>query len=324
MRVLVTGGAGYVGSHTCKALSELGHEQLVVDNLSTGHPAAVKWGDLVQMDVRDTDLLVEVFRSFSPDAVIHFAAKAEVEESMRNPDEYIEHNVSSTVSVLEAMRMTKVKTLVFSSTCAVYGTPQADSLSEDHPLEPVNPYGLSKKMCEEAIRMYSRIFNLRGVSLRYFNAGGGDPDGQIWENHTPESHLIPRVISGCSEDVPAVTINGGDYQTIDGTCVRDYVHVVDLASAHIKSIDYLRSGGRTLEINLGSQSGTSVRQVVDLVASKLGVSPMITVGDRRDGDPSVLMADTSLARSLLGWIPRHSSIDEIISDALVGYTISRL
>jgi len=323
MRVLVTGGAGYIGSHTCKILSELGHNSLVVDNLSTGHADAVRWSDFVEMDVRDNQGLKRVFQSYSPDAVIHFAALAEVEESMRTPATYIEHNVSSTVSVLEAMRVNQVRDLVFSSSCAVYGTPTQNLLSENHRLEPVNPYGLSKKMCEDVLRTYSLIFGLRCVSLRYFNASGGDSSGQLGENHSPETHLIPRVISRCLELNPIITINGDDYETPDGTCIRDYVHVLDLASAHIQSINYLRSGGDTVEVNLGSGRGTSVRQVVDEVALKLGRSPLIKVGARRSGDPSILMANSDRARNLLGWEPEHSDLAVIITDAIFGFRNSR-
>jgi len=312
MNVLVTGGAGYIGSHTCKALAHAGHTPVTYDNLSRGHHWAVKWGPLEEGDVRDRDRLLEVLRGYRPEAVIHFAAYAYVGESVERPLEYYDNNVNGSLALLEAMRTCGIDRLVFSSSCAVYGTPARLPIDEDQCLDPINPYGATKQMVEQVLADAAAAYGLRSVSLRYFNAAGADPDGELGEEHDPEPHLIPRVLEAALTGT-AVAINGDDYDTRDGTCERDYIHVCDLAEAHVRALDLLQSGRGARALNLGTGTGHTVREIVAAAERITGRRIAARIGPRRPGDPAALVADGERARSQLRWTPRHSDLDTILS-----------
>ncbi len=315
MNVLVTGGAGYIGSHTAKALAASGHLPVVYDNLSRGHEDAVKWGPLVKADLSDPAQLVAALREHRIDAIMHFAAYAYVGESMREPHLYFENNTVNTLRLLEAARSAGVSKLVFSSTCATYGDPVRLPIDETHPQRPVNPYGESKLFVEKMLRWYGEINGLNWVALRYFNAAGCDPDGEIGERHAPETHLIPLVLQAALQPDKPISIFGTDYETADGTAVRDYIHVADLASAHLRALDYLSAGGTSRAFNLGTGQGHSVQEVVDCVHRVTGMAPAVRREGRRAGDPAVLVADASQARDILGWTPVHSSLPSLIETA---------
>jgi UDP-arabinose 4-epimerase len=315
MNVLVTGGAGYIGSHTCKHLAASGHTPVVVDDLSQGHEWAVKWGPLERGSLGDPARLAEVLAAHRVDAVIHFAASALVGESMTDPGKYFRNNTLATFNLIEAVRAAGVGTLVFSSTCATYGDPVRVPIDEDHPQVPVNPYGESKLMVEKMLRWYGKCQGLRWMALRYFNAAGADPDGEIGEDHNPESHLIPLVIAGTLGTGRPVKVFGTDYPTPDGTAVRDYIHVADLADAHLRAIECLNGGTPSQAINLGTGVGHSVRQVIDLVGQVSGRHVPFDVAPRRAGDPPELVADPSRARAVLGWTPRYGRLDTIVDHA---------
>jgi len=315
MRILVTGGAGYIGSHTAKLLAAAGHQPIVFDDLSQGHEWAVKWGPLERGSLADPARLAEVFAAREVEAVVHFAANALVGESMTNPAKYFRNNTVGTLNLLEAMRNAGVGTIVFSSTCATYGDPIRVPIDESHPQAPVNPYGESKLMVEQMLRWYGEIHGLRWMALRYFNAAGADPDGEIGEDHDPESHLIPLVIGAAQGTRPAVKIFGADYATADGTAVRDYIHVMDLADAHLRAIDRLAAGTPRQPINLGTGRGQSVREVVDTVARVGGRTVPVVESPRRPGDPPELVAAPARARDVLGWTPRYSDIETIVRHA---------
>jgi len=315
MRILVTGGAGYIGSHTAKRLATNGHEPIVFDDLSQGHDWAVKWGPLERGSLADPARLADVFGRYDIGGVVHFAASALVGESMTNPGRYFQNNTVGTLNLLEAMRAAGVRTLVFSSTCATYGNPVRVPIDETHPQAPVNPYGESKLMVEKMLRWYGEIHGLRWIALRYFNAAGADPDGDIGEDHDPESHLIPLVIGAALGTRPPVKMFGTDYPTPDGTAVRDYIHVADLADAHLRALDRLGAGEASQAINLGTGSGHSVREVVDTVA-RIGGRPVPVVeSPRRDGDPAELVAAPGRAQQMLGWTPRHAALETIVRHA---------
>jgi UDP-arabinose 4-epimerase len=313
--VLVTGGAGYIGSHTCKALARAGHAPVTLDNLAQGHASAVRWGPLVEGDVRDRALVERAMREHRVDAVVHFAACAYVGESMRDPGKYFGNNVGGSLAVLEAMRACDVRRIVFSSTCAVYGVPQSLPIAEDHPQNPINPYGESKRMVERALHWYGAAHGLASVALRYFNAAGADLDGEIGEDHDPETHLIPLAIGAALGTHPALAICGGDYPTPDGTAVRDYVHVSDLADAHARALDYLYAGGESAALNLGTGRGHSVRDIVVAVERTARRAVPARDAPRRAGDPASLIADAERARDLLGWAPQCSDLETIIDTA---------
>ena len=315
MRVLVTGGAGYIGSQTAKALARAGYEVVVLDNLATGHREAVKWGPLIEGNLGDKDLLEKIFREQRIEAVLHFAASLLVGESMTDPQKYFWNNVVNTLVLLDVMKASRVKHIVFSSSAAVYGSPEKVPIPEDHSMRPVSPYGDSKLSMERAIRWYGVAYGLRGVSLRYFNAAGADLDGELGEEHDPESHLIPLVVKAALRQRPEVEIFGTDYPTPDGTAIRDYIHVVDLADAHVRALDYLAGGGETTELNLGTGEGHSVREVVAGVGKLCGGQVPAKDAPRRAGDPAVLVADPSKARKLFDWQPQHSDLDTIIQSA---------
>ena len=312
--VIVTGGAGYIGSHTCKWLASHGYLPVSVDNLSTGFAEAVKWGPLEVLDLRDASALTELMRSYSPEAVVHFAAFSAVGESVRNPLKYYDNNIGATLSLVSAMRAAHVNKIVFSSTCAVYGLPDVVPIKESSLRNPINPYGRSKLLIENLLEDLSASSDLSYVSLRYFNAAGADPDGNLGERHDPETHLIPLAIRAALGGSP-LSVFGSDFQTADGTAVRDYIHVNDLASAHKLSIDYLLNGGGSIALNLGTGRGYSVREILGALDA-MGCKVPTIDAQRRDGDPAELIADSSLAGSLLGWQPEFSNLNQILETAI--------
>jgi len=315
MRILVTGGAGYIGSHTAKLLAAAGHEPVVFDDMSQGHEWAVKWGPLERGSLSEPARLAEVFASRKIDAVVHFAASALVGESMSNPTKYFRNNTVATLNLLDAMRAADVNTIVFSSTCASYGDPVRVPIDETHPQAPVNPYGESKLMVEKMLRWYGDAYGLRWMALRYFNAAGADPDREIGEDHDPESHLVPLVIDAARGTRPPVKIFGTDYPTPDGTAVRDYVHVMDLADAHLRALDCLGRGTPSRAINLGTGRGHSVREVVDTVARVSGRMVPAVESPRRPGDPPELVAAPAVARDVLGWSCQYANLETIVRHA---------
>jgi UDP-glucose-4-epimerase GalE len=313
--ILIVGGAGYIGSQTAKAVATAGLEPVVFDNLVYGHEWAVKWGPLVRGDLADRALLVDVMKRHQVDAVIHFAAYAYVGESVTNPRKYFGNNVAGSLNLLDAMLDAGVRDVVFSSTCATYGEPQRVPIAEDHPQNPVNPYGETKLAVEKMLHWYSRAYEIRYAALRYFNAAGADPDGEIGEDHDPETHLIPLAIEAALGQRGALDVYGTDYPTPDGTAIRDYIHVVDLAEAHLRALERLRGGGKQLQLNLGTGHGHSVRAVVEAVGKAVGRPvPFREVG-RRAGDPPALVADNRAAAEVLGWKPRLPDLDVIVEHA---------
>lgn len=313
--ILVCGGAGYIGAHMARALAAAGHKVSVFDNLSTGHRQAVQWGDLIEGDLLDPVALDSLFASHRFDAVMHFCARSLVAESVAEPYLYYRNNVAGTLNLLEAMRKAKVDKLVFSSTAAVYGVPKAETLDETHPTQPINPYGVGKRMVEQILEDGARACGLRSVALRYFNAAGASPDGMIGESHCPETHLIPNILKSALGGGEALRVFGTDYETRDGTCVRDYVHVDDLAAAHLKALDYLEENAGAHCFNLGSGQGFTVREVVAAARQVTACSIPVIEAPRREGDPPILIADSNRARRLLEWVPRYDSITAIIETA---------
>jgi UDP-arabinose 4-epimerase len=314
--VLVTGGAGYIGSHACKALAQAGHQPVTLDNLVYGHPWAVRWGPLEQADLADSERLDQVFAQHRFDAVMHFAAYAYVGESVSDPNKYYRNNVGGSLSLLSACQRHGVDKLVFSSTCATYGVPTRIPISEDHPQEPINPYGASKQMVERMLADFGVAHGLRSVALRYFNAAGADPDGEIGEAHDPETHLIPLVLDAAAGRRPHIAIHGTDYPTADGTCIRDYIHVTDLADAHIRALDHLAGAAPGLQaFNLGNGRGFSVRQIIATAERVTGKPIPVIESARRPGDPAELVGDATRAREVLGWKPRLADIDTIVDTA---------
>jgi UDP-arabinose 4-epimerase len=313
--VLVTGGAGYVGSHTAKALAQAGYHPVTLDNLGRGFAHAVRWGPLEQGDVLDRSFLDAAIKRWQPQAVLHFAAFSYVGESVTAPGLYYRNNVVGSLTLLEAMRDHAISNIVFSSTCATYGLPVRLPLSEDHPQAPINPYGASKLMVERLLADFGSAHGLRSVALRYFNAAGADPDGEIGENHDPETHLIPLAIGAALGIQPKLKIFGTDYETADGTCIRDYIHVTDLAAAHVAALRHLEAGGASQACNLGTGAGLSVRAILTEVERIAGRPVPAEEGPRRAGDPPELVADPARARQLLGWVPQRSDIASVISTA---------
>jgi UDP-arabinose 4-epimerase len=313
--ILVTGGAGYIGSHACKALAAAGYLPVTVDNLVSGHRHAVRWGPLVEADVLDRAALDRAFAEFQPSAVMHFAAFAYVGESVAEPGKYYRNNVAGSINLLEAMRDSHVSQFVFSSTCATYGTPQTARIAENHPQDPVNPYGASKQMIERMLRDFAAAHGTRSMILRYFNAAGADASAEIGEEHDPETHLIPLALDVAAGRRPFMTIFGDQYDTPDGSCIRDYVHVTDLAQAHLLALQRLESGSPGAAYNLGNGNGFSVREVLDAVEAVTGRAVPTRIGPPRPGDPARLVADASLAGRELGWRPAHPELAEIIATA---------
>ncbi len=312
-RILVTGGAGYIGSHTCKVLAQAGYTPIAYDNLVYGHTAAVRWGPLEQGDIADRERLNQVIAQYQPEALMHFAAYAHVGESVQNPGKYYRNNVAGTLNLLEAVRDHGIQRFIFSSTCATYGVPQIVPIDEHHPQSPINPYGASKLMIETMLRDFETAHGLNYVALRYFNAAGADLDSEIGEDHDPETHLIPLVIQAALGQRSHVDIYGTDYPTPDGTAIRDYIHVTDLAEAHRLALEYLESGGSSTALNLGTGQGYSVREVINCVES-VGAKPVpVRETPRRAGDPPMLVADAQQAMQTLQWRPRHSELSDIVS-----------
>jgi UDP-glucose 4-epimerase len=317
MRVLVVGGAGYIGSHMCKTLADAGHEVTTCDNLSTGHRDAVRWGEFAHCSLGDSDALNQVFARRRFDAVMHFAANSIVAESVSDPLGYYRNNVAATVMLLETMRRHEVRTFVFSSTAAVYGEPSAEQqeLDEASPAAPINPYGRSKLMVEQILSDMARARQLSAVSLRYFNAAGADESGLIGESHTPETHLIPKILRWANGEQIPLKIFGVDYPTPDGTCIRDYVHVNDLSTAHLSALDFLRRNEGFHVFNLGNGNGHSVREVVAAAQEVIGRKLHIPECGRRSGDPARLVANSGKAANELGWSPATTDIRQIIESA---------
>ena len=313
--VLVTGGAGYIGSHTCKALAAAGYSPVALDNLVHGHRWAVRWGPFEQADLADREAIERVLRRHDIGAVIHFAAYAYVGESMADPGKYFRNNVAHTLNLLEAMRAVGVGRIVFSSTCATYGVPEAVPIAEGERQLPVNPYGESKLFIERALYWQGAAHGLRWTALRYFNAAGADPDGEIGEDHDPETHLIPLAIETALGRRRELQVLGTDYPTPDGTAVRDYVHVTDLADAHVRALRHLEGEGPSGALNLGTGRGHSVREVIAMVERVSGRKVNARNAPRRAGDPPVLIAAPGRARELLGWEPRWSSLETIVQTA---------
>lgn len=314
MNVLVVGGAGYVGSHAVRLLTRAGYTVWVYDNCQRGHRAAVPANILIEGDLLNHQQLVDVLREKSIDAVMHFAAFALVGESVSDPASYYQNNVVGALTLLDAMRTTDVRRIVFSSTCATYGIPQSVPISEEHPQMPVNPYGFTKLAIEWALQDYAHAYDLGFVALRYFNAAGASPDGDIGEDHTPESHLIPLVLQTALGQRKHVTIFGEDYPTADGTCIRDYIHVDDLATAHIKALEQIAPGVQ-LKLNLGTGRGTSVRSVIEASQRVTGRKIPTVIGDRRAGDPPELVADSRRAQRQLDWEPQYLDLEQLVETA---------
>ena len=313
-KILVTGGAGYIGSHCCKLLAANGYRPVVYDNRSTGHRDFVKWGPLIEGDIRNREYLQKVVALERPAAVMHFAALALVGESVDAPDRYWDVNVGGTLALLEAMRAGGCDKLVFSTTCAVYGETTTIPIDEETAKAPVSPYGASKLTAEWMMESYDRAYGLRSVRLRYFNACGADPDGEIGEDHSPETHLIPLILDVALGRRENISIFGADYPTLDGTAIRDYVHVIDIAAAHLEALDYLLSGGETVAVNLGTGEGASVAAVIAAVERVTGRKVATRSASRRNGDPAQLVANPAFVAKLLGW-RAMSTLEEAVQDA---------
>lgn len=316
--VLVTGGAGYIGSHAVLALKQAGYDVLILDNLVYGHQDLVEQVlqvELIVGDTADRTLLDQLFASHKIAAVMHFAAYAYVGESVSDPAKYYQNNVTGTLTLLEAMNAAGVKNFVFSSTCASYGVPKSNPIPEDHPQDPINPYGRSKYMVEQILDDFDHAYDLRSVRFRYFNACGADPDGRLGEDHNPETHLIPLVLQTALGKRDSIAIFGTDYPTPDGTCIRDYIHVTDLAEAHVLGLKYLLNGGKTAIFNLGNGNGFSVREVIDAARQVTGQDIPAVERDRRPGDPPALVGSSEKARSILGWQPQYADLPTILRHA---------
>lgn len=315
MNILVTGGAGYIGSHTVRALIHAGFTPIVVDNFSRGHrnaiPSDVK---VIELDIANPKIN-NVLRDNNIKGIMHFAAHSQVGESMINPSIYYENNVVGSYRLIESARQAGVQHFVFSSTAAVYGEPEVVPIVETSKLQPTNVYGRTKLMIEDMLHDYSSIYGSTYVALRYFNAAGADESGEIGEDHSPETHLIPLVLETALGKRPHITVFGTDYDTIDGTCIRDYIHVTDLASAHVLAMNYLVDGGESRVFNLGSGNGFSVKDIIDTAKNVTGINIPVEYGERRKGDPSTLIASSDCIKDILGWNPKHSELSQIISDA---------
>jgi UDP-glucose 4-epimerase len=313
--ILVTGGAGYIGSHAVKELRTQGYKVLAYDNLSTGHQWAVKKDELIEGDLADREYVQSVLKKENPIAVMHFAASSLVGESVERPELYFRNNVINTLNLLEVMLASGVKYFIFSSSAAVYGNPHHIPIPEDHPLEPVNPYGEGKVFVEKALRWYGEIHDLKYISLRYFNAAGADPEGKLGEAHDPETHLIPRILEVALDKRPSIEIYGTDYDTVDGTCIRDYIHVTDLAQAHILALEALLNDHPSRVYNLGNQKGFSVKEAVEAAREVTGHPILTKESPRRPGDPPVLVASSDRIKKELAWKPRYDDLKTVIETA---------
>ena len=315
MKVLVVGGAGYIGSHMVKILSQAGHQVTTLDNLSNGYKDAVKYGDFIEGDIADAGLLNKLFTQNSFDGVMHFASYIQVGESVEKPSMYYRNNVTNTQVLLDAMVEHGIKYFIFSSTAATFGEPEYTPIDEAHPQKPINPYGHSKLMVEQILRDFDHAYGLKSVSLRYFNAAGADPDGELGERHIPETHLVPLVLQAASGRRDHITIFGVDYDTPDGTCIRDYIHVNDLCSAHLLGLEHLVAGGESKAFNMGNGQGYSIKEVIDVAKKVTGNDFAVSLGERRDGDPARLVADSTLLQKELGWKPEYADLETIIRHA---------
>ena len=313
--ILVTGGAGYIGSHTVRELRERGADVVVYDNLSTGHVESIGDTPFVKGDLFDTELLCKTLREYKVDAVIHFAAYSLVGESMTNPAKYYHNNVAGTLALLDAMLAENVKYLVFSSSAATYGDCGDGLITEDSPQNPTSVYGQTKLMMEQFMQDYDKAYGMKYVALRYFNAAGAHLSGEIGEAHNPESHLIPLILQVPNGKREQINVFGEDYPTHDGTCIRDYIHVTDLADAHIKALEYLKNGGKSTYYNLGNGNGFSVKEVIDTVEKVVGAPIKRQIVDRRAGDPASLVASSEKIQKELGWKPRHANLETIVASA---------
>lgn len=313
--ILVAGGAGYIGSHTVKYLLKNNYKVIVLDNLVYGHKGAVLTENFEQVDLADKNTVNQVFKKYKIDAVIHFAAYTYVGESVTNPQKYYWNNVVNTLNLLDAMVENNVKNIVFSSTCATYGNPQYMPLDEKHPQAPINPYGKTKFMMEQIMADYETAYGLKYAALRYFNAAGADADAQLGESHDPETHLIPLVLKAIKGDIPEIKVFGTDYDTPDGTCIRDYIHVEDLADAHMKALEKLFETQKSYGLNLGTGIGTSVKEILKAAEEVTGKKVPTIFADRRAGDPAILYAANTLAKETLDWKPKYTDIKEIIKTA---------
>jgi UDP-glucose 4-epimerase len=314
-RILVVGGAGYVGSHMVKMLGQKGCQVTTLDNLSNGHRDAVIHGEFVQADLTDVKAIESIFSGCKFDAVMHFASFIEVGASVRDPAAFYRNNVANTLNLLEVMRAHSVGQFIFSSTAAIFGEPEYCPIDENHPKNPINPYGRSKLMVEQLLEDFDRAYGFKSVCLRYFNAAGADPEGLLGERHDPETHLIPLVLQAASGKRREITVFGRDYDTPDGTCVRDYIHVTDLCEAHWLALQSLMNGEGSQFYNLGNGAGFTVQQVIDTARAVTGQKISVVTGDRRTGDPVRLVADSRLAREKLGWVPQYPDLQSIISHA---------
>jgi len=315
MNVLVVGGAGYIGSHMVKMLTHAGHDVTTFDNLSTGHRDAVKYGRFVEGDLADREALDTLFRAERFDGAMHFASFIQVGESVSAPAKYYRNNFSNTQNLLDAMADHHVTRFIFSSTAAIFGEPAYTPIDEEHPRLPINPYGRSKHMVEEMLEDYDRAYGIKSIRLRYFNASGADPEGELGERHEPETHLIPLVLQAASGRRDVITVFGDDYDTPDGTCIRDYIHVQDLCAAHLLAMNALEKGAAEGAFNLGNGNGYSIREVLDVAREVCGAPIRVIRGARRAGDPARLVADSTKAREVLGWKPERSDLAAIVGDA---------
>ncbi|KZX17089.1 UDP-glucose 4-epimerase GalE [Methanobrevibacter filiformis] len=312
--ILITGGAGYIGSHTNKMFNDNGYETMVLDNLSTGHRENLKWGEFVQGDLGDLKFLQSLFKKYDIEGVVHFAALTSVAESMKSPQKYYKNNFINSLNLLKVMNDNNVSKFIFSSSAAVYGVPEETPIVESHPLNPINPYGESKLMVEEALYEKSQKDQLNYASLRYFNASGADPNLDVGEKHIPETHIIPLILDVALDKRDKIHVFGDDYNTPDGTCIRDYIHVNDLAQAHLKAFEFLEKEQSDI-FNLGNGTGFSVKEVIDACAKITGEDISHKVVDRRQGDPDILIADSEKAKSILNWKPEFDNLEKIVETA---------
>ena len=315
MKVLVVGGAGYIGSHMVKMLSLAGHDVVTLDDLSNGYRDAVKYGEFIEGDIADSVLLDKLFSAHKFDGVMHFASFIQVGESVAKPSMYYRNNVSNTQVLLDAMVAHGVKSFIFSSTAATFGEPEYTPIDEVHPKKPINPYGHSKLMVEQILSDFDHAYGLKSVCLRYFNAAGADPEGELGERHIPETHLIPLVLQAASGRRESITVFGNDYDTPDGTCIRDYIHINDLCSAHLLGLEHLVAGGESKAYNMGNGQGYSIKELIGVAKEVTGNDFKVVMGERRDGDPARLVADASLLQKELGWQPQYPELDVIIRHA---------
>ncbi|MBF0431511.1 MAG: UDP-glucose 4-epimerase GalE [Fibrobacteria bacterium] len=313
--ILVLGGAGYIGSHCCKYLADQGYAPIVFDNLSQGHKDFVKWGPFIKGSLHETDKLIKVMKEYEPVAVMHLAAFLSVGDSVTNPSGYYNNNVVGTISLLDAMIKCDIKNIIFSSSCAIYGQPETIPIQEFHEKSPINPYGRTKLIIEHVLEDYETAYGLKSVCLRYFNAAGADYQSKIGEDHSPETHLIPLILDAALGRINCIEIFGDDYNTPDGTCIRDYLHIMDIAQAHFKSFEYLLAHGKSLRLNLGNEKGYSVKELIQVVKDITGNTFKVNISARRPGDPAKLIGSTQLAKTTLNWQPQYNAIDEIIRSA---------